>query len=225
MHLKHSATQLGFLHLAFLVLTGCLDPQGRIAVDADKNPEAMFLSHSTRFVVERFMLLPVGLENTKEASVFGSGSLKLSAWWDMTFGGSSPFHTAVGLHVIDLETKQHHQVFDRRVAIGSWELSFSDHSGDVLQFDNVLLIPARTDDIDGDGFITHNDPVWLYLYHLKDHKLTRISPQGYHVHMIHKVSNRIVMTMKDERERTTITIYTYDPSKRAGDFVARNLAP
>jgi len=125
------------------------------------------------------------------------------------------------LEVIDLQTGEHHRVFNKSVALERWNLSF--RAPEQLRFPGILIIEARTMDANHDGKLTWEDPIKLYGYDLGKHDLFPILPENYSLAKCMPVEDKLILTLGAADGQ--VSIYAYAPQTRAGRFVVEHLKP
>lgn len=206
---------------------GCNDPRLGIATH-EPNPIPSKLANDRCVTIEsRYVVIPIVAERSDIDRIYAVGAVSGSAWSGLGFGGFSNECYVLNLEVIRLDTRLNRRVFDRQVAIGSWRMSFAyvGESNCTLRYSDILLLPARTIDANGDGRITQLDPSILYSYKLSTGSLQRISPEGYHLASAQLLSDRIAMVLEKQADRRTTSVYVYYPEKRSGDFVTDSITP
>lgn len=224
---------LGMMGLfALMTTTGCVWEKRGVPVDAGAREQGLkgaYLSDGeSSIVADRYLLVPVMLHDEKQAA-FQMGSFSSSSW--SGFGGWT-----INLIVIDLDAGTQRRVFDEPVAMSLHGVSFGGSAGDAqpvgwsarreaggtLADRGVLFLAARTEDRDGDGKITGKDPEWLFRYDLEPGRLTRISPEGYHVQKVTRRGGDLLMLLNPEGG-SALSVYRYRDG--AGSFVAEGLTP
>ena len=187
--------------------------------------KAQFAYHASRTVRDRHLLLPVRYEDARRKSSFLLGSFYSSsvAWTGSGFGTRSSGRYWLNLAVMDLFTGDHRRVFDRQVALISWDASWKGVGE--LWFDGLLVLSARAEDTNADERIDENDAILLYTYDLSSHELVRISPEGYSLQHIERQTDTLILFLTAPDRDQTASIYAYRPSERQGSFYARELRP
>jgi hypothetical protein len=244
-------TQVGF-NIALMVgaglSAGCgLPPRVLPADDAAASKVKSELEASGSFVVnERFIVLPVGWEDSKEYQgqfSFGSLAFQASAWSQSKFGLSPSSlqvsRSVLNLIVVDLDTGTRKRIFDRHVAAWVHPFTYNEQedadSGlcsccgrtrqqkTVLRYPGLLALIARTQDTNADKQIDDRDSEWLFVYDVPGGKLKRVSPQGYRVEYMSLLKDTILAFMAPETaplgDTSKLAIYKYDPRTDRGDLI------
>lgn len=205
-------------------LGGCLEPSAKIPAQTAEPLKAHFDYSDSAIADRKYVLIPIRADEAEFDKVYGSMVFSSSCWSGTCFGKlGSP--SALNLEVIELDKHEHHRVFDRQVALGSWRMSFDIKDDQRLLFADQLILPARTTDSDKNGTITSKDSVYLYFYDLKKHQTRMVSPAGYHVADVKLLTDQVVVTVEPENDHTRSALYVYDPAKDQGNFVVENLTP
>lgn len=168
-----------------------------------------FSTHNSFIVENRFLVLPVGLQGTKVFEIPSSISVVGNA--------------DLNLEVIDLQSGEHHRVFTQPALLEGWRPSFRDHENNVLRFPGLLILEARTQDANGDGKLTWEDPLLLYGYDLTKHDLFSIVPENTLFLKCQPVNDRLILTLGAAEGK--VSIYAYNPLAREGRFIVQGLLP
>jgi len=202
--------------------------------------------HSNFVVNERFVVLPVGWDDSKEGQGIlhvGSLAIKSSAWTQASYGFSPASgqgcRSVLNLVVVDLETGAKQRVFDHHVAAWVHPFSFKQEASadtglcqrcggvrelqTALRYPGLLVLIARTQDTNSDKEIDGQDSEWLFAYDVPGGKLKRVSPQGYRVEYMSLLKEVILVFMAPEDaphgSRRTLAIYKYDPKTDRGELI------
>src|SRR5262245_55370678 len=104
-----------------------MDSGTPISIESARPLRAFVAASSPTAVAGRWLLLPIELDTSKKGGWdgFSSGgySFSGSAWIGLLKGGYGG--QRLNLDVVDLKAGRHDLVFDRQVALGTWELSFN----------------------------------------------------------------------------------------------------
>ncbi|HKQ49029.1 MAG TPA: hypothetical protein VJZ71_13245 [Phycisphaerae bacterium] len=226
MRILRSPLLVVLVGLSAINVNGCSNPTHAIRTDSLEPIKARLNDDDSILVQGKYLILPIEAEANEIEKVYGSAVFSGSCWSGTDFGGLWGSLYTLNLEVVELETNGHHRVFDRQVALGSWRMSLEGTgSGYYLRYPDQLILPARTSDVNKDGFITKNDPVWLFLYDIKKHQTTKISPQGYHVGKVDLLPDRIVMVVQPENDRNKSAVYGYEPQKGEGRLIVEGMTP
>lgn len=230
------------------LVAGCsLSPRVLPADDAAASKVKSELDASGSFVVnERFVVLPVGWEDSKEGQgQFSIGSLafQTSAWSQSKFGLSSSnlqaSSSVLNLIVVDLDTGARKRIFDRHVAAWIHPFTYKQQQDTdsgacsccgrtrqektVPRYPGLLALIARTQDTNADKQIDHRDSEWLFVYDVPGGKLKRVSPQGFRVEYMSLFKDTILVFMAPETapigDTSMLAIYKYDPKTDKGDLI------
>lgn len=222
---RRASPAIAALCAAFL--PGCISPEPEIRTDSPKRLKAAYSPQSAVLVGERFLLIPIDLPESKESG-FSSGSFSFSssAWSGLILGKGGFSPNRLNLEVVNLQTNAHHAVFERQVALGSWDHSFKPGGNHSLWFDDTLILTARAEDSNGDKRIDDADARVVYAYKLSSGQLSTISPEGFTVEHIDVIADRIVLLIrKILGKNSPLAVYSYDPRAAHGAFVVDGLVP
>lgn len=225
------------LVLAMTCGMGCSMNQPTIPTQTAQPLAAEFVHNQAQVVNNRYLLLPQQRQLSKEWDGFTSGKFMImsSAW--SGFGSGSGFGGSgqLNLTIVNLADGHRANLFDRQVALGTWDHSFrstaesradgaSGASGE-LRFPNLLILTARAADTNNDRQIDDKDSVGAFQYNLSKSELRQFSPNGYHVAKVTLHDNRILLMLSKEPDRRETAVYTYEPNQSSGRFVAERLVP
>lgn len=115
-------------------------------------------------------------------------------------------------------------VLDHQVALGEWSFSFRTEPPYGLRFENMLLLPARVEDTNGDKQIDGDDDAAIFTYDLAQRTRRRLPPAGYSAENVHIFGERLAVLLRRAGEET-LSVYVCDPQSGDGRFVAQDLAP
>ncbi len=215
------------------VLSGCWQQARGVPLDNQDPITATFAAQKLR-LVDHYLVLPVTAERKKSDGRFfslgsssgGSAVFSGSAW----SGPGFDRFTAFDFEVVELDSGQHFRVFSRYVAAALWnDASYSEKRGtgnaERLRFAGQLILSARTQDVDGNGYIDAKDPIWMYSYDLLARKLQRISPEGYHLLNAHLHGDQILMVLCKQDHRKSTAAFSFSPSTKLGEFKVEGMMP
>jgi len=218
----------------------CISQELRIPTGNRHPLRAQFQAARTSVIEGRHLLIPIELEQSKhdDKVSFGSLSYSPSAWLGF-WSGSGYYNSSrvLNLEIVDLSSTSHHRVFDRQVAVGTWEASFltsqeprrepsqDGNEGERLRYPGLLILSARCEDSNTDKVIDRMDAGVVFAYSLDKHELRRLSPASFNIEGLHARSKDIVMVLRDTRTPYGMAVYECDPHSGTGKFVVQGLVP
>lgn len=210
---------------AFSTLAGCASNQATSVPTDPNNPALIQWSPSNaRLVGDRYLLLPLELPPNNRGFMAGSFMISGGSW---SGGGYASYSGGwcTNLEIVDLQTGNHHRIFDSPAAIGPWAASSFTANPSQLIYENLLILPARTADANADKRLDGDDPMWIFLYDLSNQSLLRASPEAFIVDRFITTADAILMILRNYQAPKQIAVYVYEVKTRSGRFVADGLRP
>jgi hypothetical protein len=201
-------------------------PSEQRQADAAKAPKTALSTDSSFIVEHRYLFLPITLDDDGKDKLYGASAMVVGSAWS-GFGSGGYSRQWVNIEVVDLSSGKHCRVFERLVALDTWDLSLpsrEESQGPGLRFPGLLFLRARTEDANGDGQLNWKDPVWVFVYDLNRQELRRISPDDYNV--VRCIWNEQTLIINARRMGSDeLAVYAYEPQTGQGRFIVQGLRP